>query len=119
MVRRIKELFGNRIFSGLFLLFWIHQFMQKILMLEFPFLDSFLDPFLSIPVVLYVFQWERKHWWNIHQDLSVLDTILITALLTLLFEWGFPSLSNALVTDVWDIPFYFLGTLFYCLFLRD
>ncbi len=92
------------------LLFILHQWSQKILGLHFPFFDSYLDPFLSMPIIWFIWQWERQRLLGISGPIPVVELLLGTLFWILFFEIGFPLIRSAFVGDWWDVPAYLLGT---------
>ena len=101
-------------FVGLLL---AHQLTQKWLGWQLPFLDNYLDPFLSIPILLGAILAERnfilqkfngKEKNTIYQY-SIFEIIICSLFFALLFEEGFPSWSKNFTRDVWDYLAYFLG----------
>ncbi|MEM6317521.1 MAG: hypothetical protein AAF960_07610 [Bacteroidota bacterium] len=105
-------------------LFGLHQFSQYYLGWSVPFLDNYLDPFLGIPCLLGLVLQERRFLLDRYIDkrqaaaycFSALDVVVITFILAVLFEEGFPRWSDNFTRDNWDYVAYFLGAgLFYFL----
>lgn len=100
-------------------LFWIslllfagHQLLQKGFGIYLPFLHAYLDPFLAMPILLGIFDWERRwrygaaplQWWEI---------AVVTLGFSILFEYGFPRWNPRFVTDIYDVLAYGLGAVVY------
>ncbi|HKK80398.1 MAG TPA: hypothetical protein VJ933_12260 [Phaeodactylibacter sp.] len=94
------------------LFFALHQLLQKGFGIHLPFLHAYFDPFLSMPILLGLLDWERA-WRYGWRPLRPWELGIITALFSLLFEWGFPSWSDAFTADLWDVPAYAFGALCY------
>ena len=94
------------------LTFLTHQLSQKLLGARWPFLDSYLDPFLSIPLLLGLAASEQRWlgWRGGDEPFSAVEVAAMTLALAVLFEEGFPRLDPARQTrDVWDYVAYALG----------
>lgn len=102
----------RQVFWVSFVLFVVHQLLQKGFSIHLPFLHAYLDPFLSMPIVLGLLDWERtrRHGWRPLQPWEIAVTAL---LLILLFEWAFPIWNPAFTADWWDVPAYGAGALLY------
>ncbi|MCO6476602.1 MAG: hypothetical protein J5I94_08265 [Phaeodactylibacter sp.] len=100
------------------LLFFAHQFTQKVLHLPIPWADNYLDPLLCMPILLGGYRLEQ-HWLLRRQRLSLFEVLAITALLSFIFEWIFPRFSSGFTTDWWDVAAYFAGALGFYLFQKD
>ncbi|HMQ45818.1 MAG TPA: hypothetical protein PKA00_04300 [Saprospiraceae bacterium] len=95
-------------------IFLAHQMAQKVFNWPLPFLDQYLDPFLSMPILLGLWQFERRLWWHT-PDLDFWDIALATAFLIGLFEWGFPQWSSGFTADWKDAIAYCLGSICFLL----
>ncbi len=95
----------------------MHQILQKVFNYNIPFADSYLDPFLSIPIFLNCLLLERR--WLLKQPdfrFSNLEIVIITIVLAVLFEEGFTFFSDKFTHDPWDYFFYLLGGIFFRFF---
>jgi hypothetical protein len=99
------------------LLFIIHQLTQKLFLWSLPLLDSYLDPLLCVPLLLFGLDRERHHLWK-SAPLSALNIFILTAFFALLFEGLFPYLSDGFTQDWVDIFFYFTGAGLYIFFRK-
>ena len=96
--------------------FVAHQLAQKLLGWTLPFLDAYLDAFLSIPLLLGLASAERRWllgprgWDGFH----AIEVAAMTLALALVFEELFPRLDPERQTrDAWDYAVYALGGLAY------
>lgn len=103
------------------LLFWIclvlflwHQYIQKIATVSFPFLHNYLDPLLFMPILLTLVTWERRLIYNNRSYTLPLSYIFgYFLLVSLLCEVLFPMWTDSMVSDIWDVLCYALGTFLY------
>ncbi len=108
------------------LIFLSHQLLQKIGHWEIPFIDCYLDPFLSLPILLGGMLLERnfilrKLYPNISKEpyqFSLFETIVLSIFFALLFEEGFPRWSQEFTRDEWDYIAYFLGSLLFYFYIN-
>ena len=98
------------------LLFWFsvlfilgHQVLQKGLEITIPWIDSYLDPLLCMPVVLYLWQWDRTYIWGIRKAIGWAEIAGTTIVLSLVFEGFFPLWHSRFYYDPWDILCYGIG----------
>ena len=104
----------------------VHQILQKDLDWECYFLDSFLDSFLSMPILLGGLQLERtfvlRKVNSINKtqtyQFSLLEIGVLGIFFSLLFEEGFPYWTAHFTKDYWDYLMYFLGTCFFYFFMN-
>ena len=104
----------RQLFWSCLLLFALHQLLQKGLGIHLPFLHAYLDPFLSMPLLLGLFDWERG-WRYGAAPLQVWEVAVLTLIFTLLFEWGFPRWDDRFTADRYDVVAYGLGSAVYLL----
>ncbi len=99
----------------------MHQILQKMIGISIPWADSHLDCLLCMPLLLTGWLMERRYFFyqNPQHRLSGAEIFFVTALLALLFEWGFPLLSPKFTADWWDVPAYFAGSLIFWKYLND
>ena len=88
--------------------FLLHQLVQKGFGVDIPFVHQYIDPFLSIPIMLGVWMIERRYLYS-PARLTLLETVVGTVFLALIFELLFPVLSDAFTYDPWDFLAYALG----------
>jgi len=94
------------------LLFTLHQLLQKGCGWNIPFLHAYFDPFLSMPILLGLLNWERRWRYGL-QALQSWEIVVITLLFILLFEWIFPLWNPAFTSDLGDLPAYVSGAVLY------
>ncbi len=104
------------VFILLLAIFFLHQLLQKVLDIAIPIADAYLDDVLCIPILLYLWNWEKRVLWR-YSDYKIkpLESLWLTIILALVFEWGFPILSNGFTYDKLDFLAYGLGWALYWL----
>ncbi len=107
----------NRLWQGLLLLFLLHQFLEKGLELRNPWVDSYLDDLLCMPILLGAMLGEQMDLFN-RKRLSLLDVSIGIVLVSLLFEWYLPGCASGYTADVNDVFCYVLGGLFFFIFMN-
>jgi hypothetical protein len=100
-----------------FLLFLLHQFVQYILGWSTPWVDAYLDPLLALPILLGLLLFERRLVFKV-QRLSLLEVSLVSIVLAIIFEEGFPWLQPAFVRDYFDHFAYFVGAVYFWYFIN-
>ncbi|MCB9283278.1 MAG: hypothetical protein H6563_04325 [Lewinellaceae bacterium] len=93
-------------------LFVLHQISQKVLGLSIPFADNYLDNLCCMPLLLPGYALEQRWLWG-REKISPFEAILVTFVLSIVFEWTFPRISTRFTADWWDVAAYFTGTLLY------
>ncbi len=95
-------------------LFLVHQYIQLVAHISMPFLDSYLDPALMMPILLHLQVWERR---LILRDATIRlpeTHIFGYFILAVIFgELVFPYFSDKFIADYWDILAYAFGSLAY------
>ena len=102
----------KRLFILFSILFVLHQILQWGVGVQIPLLDSYLDPLLCMPVILFLYEWELNMLYK-KPGLSLIDMLIITTWLAIIFEWVFSYLSDKFIFDPVDFAFYFAGTILY------
>lgn len=107
-------------FIIMLLLVLVHQVTQKILKLSFPRLDSYFDPLLFLPILLYLILWERRYWFGKgpHYVLSWLQIATIFVFVSIVAEYFFPRWSNDFTSDYLDVLCYAIGAVLFGVFLN-
>jgi len=101
------------------LLFILHQLFQKIFSIHVAVIDSYLDPFLCMPILLYGHLLERKILWQKSTtSLSVVTIVIATVLVVIIAEYFFPMWSSRFTYDILDLPMYILGAVFFYFFMN-
>ena len=101
--------------------FITHQIFQKGFGLSFYWIDSYLDNLLCMPIFLGIILWERRFVFrkNKMYRFTLFEIIIITILLSVLFEEGFPRWSSSFTRDLIDYLYYFVGALLFYFFHSD
>ena len=97
-----------------------HQLFQKILQINIPFLDNWLDPFLSMPILLGAMLMERRWFFKNKKtySFSFLETVIAVLFFSFVFEILFPKWSDGFTFDGWDFLAYGLGGLVFYFFQK-
>ena len=103
-----------------FLLFLMHQFIEKILNWHISIFDNYLDPLLSMPIILGIHLAERQYFFRENKDfkLPVFTILIICTFLAIIFEEGFPKIKNGFVNDPIDYLCYGTGAFVFYLFMN-
>jgi len=102
----------------LLMVFSVNQFLER-LGIGVPFLYSYLDDLIVIPLVLSVY-----HLWQmqVRKDPAYRLPLAVPALaftgFSFHFEWLLPRYSARYTSDVWDIAMYATGALLYMIFFN-
>ena len=107
----IKFILFNPIFIGSAFLLILHQFVQKVWLINLPFIDAYLDDFLAMPFILSLFWIEQLFWKRRTTNLSTFEIIIFTVLFAVFFEEIIPKFSINYTKDYWDYLMYGLGSL--------
>ncbi len=101
-------------FSSLFWIcssiFLLHQVVQKWIMV-IPFLNSYLDDFLSGPIVMGIALFVQQQFTFRNKDyrFSPYHSLFFALWFYVLFEWIFPPYFSYAVSDIWDLAAYAAG----------
>jgi hypothetical protein len=106
----IKFILFNPIFIGSAFLLILHQFVQKVWLINLPFIDAYLDDFLAMPFILSLFWIEQLFWKRRTTNLSTFEIIIFTVLFAVFFEEIIPKFSINYTKDYWDYLMYGLGS---------
>ncbi len=97
------------------ILFWLNQYMERIQGLFIPYVHSYFDDLLALPVVLgitlQVFRWIhplKNHFVFTHTQVMVGFVYF-----SFLFEGLLPMWSSTYTRDFWDVLCYFFGTVWF------
>jgi len=120
------QILRNKIWISCVLLVGIHQISQKVFTYNLGFVDNYLDPFLSIPILLGLILQERQFLINKYfstnkqtdYHFSILEIMLATIFFAVIFEEGFPKWSIYFTKDYWDYLAYFSGALVFYFFIN-
>jgi len=109
------ELFKSPVFIVCLLLFLLHQVFQKILDINIPFADRYLDALLAMPVILTLLLAEKRWLWKKDKSyrLTPLTIIIATLYIIVIVEVIFPWLSDQFTTDWVDVICYTAGSILF------
>ncbi len=97
--------------TGLFL---IHQVVERVIGIMVPFIDSYLDPILLMPILLYLITLERSIVFDKKSyQLSVYLMFGYFVLISILSELILPKFNSKLTPDKYDVVCYAIGTFIY------
>lgn len=110
----IKKILFSPIFVIITILLIIHQITQKILLVNLPFIDAYLDDFLAMPFMLSVFLMEQLFWNRRTTKLTIFEIVIFTTVFAIFFEEIVPKFHESYTKDYWDYLAYGFGSyLFY------
>ena len=95
----------NPVFLLSLILVLAHQLSQKVFHFPIPILDSYLDPLLCPPILLGLILMERRSLFKLGNEytFSNLEIVIMTGVMALIFEIGFPYFSTKFTADIWDV----------------
>lgn len=97
-----------------FLAFLVHQYLQKIADVHYPFIDSFLDPLLFLPILLPLIVWERRLIRHVPTYSMPWSHVLgYIILISILCEIVLPIWNKRMTSDIIDVLFYAVGGFVY------
>lgn len=93
----------------------IHQVLEKIHHIYTPFIHSYLDPLLLMPILLHFLLWEKRLLLKrgIAFTFSSRQLFIYFAIISFVTEYLFPKWNSGFTADIWDIACYGLGTLIF------
>jgi|TARA_B110001469_G_scaffold122756_1_gene133849 hypothetical protein len=95
-------------------LFIIHQILQKLIGVEIPLVDFYIDPFCFSALTIPIYVWERKILFH-QSGISKLEMSILLTFLILFSEVVLPYFSSQFVADLLDVLMILLGGVwFYC-----
>jgi hypothetical protein len=108
------------IWSVLVASFLLNQYIERVLHLQIPFLHSYFDDLLAVPITLGGYQLLQEF---IVKKKNISISIGIILLCIVIFSFHFeilmPTLSANYYADGWDICMYSIGGIFYLLFFTQ
>ena len=108
---QIKSILFHPIFILSATLLILHQLIQKVFFINLPFIDAYLDDFLSIPFMLSLFLIEQLFWKRRTTNLSTFEILIFTITFAVFFEEIVPRFNVNYTKDYWDYLAYGLGSL--------
>nr|WP_293016246.1 magnesium citrate secondary transporter [Mongoliibacter sp.] len=114
----LLTVFKNPWFIIACILFWINQFLEKILGIFIPYVHAYLDDLMAMPVVLGI-TLQVYRWIHPSKNQFVFSpgqVFVGFAYFSFLFEYLLPKWSDTYTADIWDIVCYAVGSIaFYML----
>jgi len=115
------KIWRNKVWVSCCLIFGIHQIIQKGLNYHLGFFDNYLDPILSMPILLGLILQERQFLLTrffyskepIKYQFSILEIVIATLFFAIIFEEGFPKWSPNFTKDYSDYLAYGCGALIF------
>ncbi len=103
------------------ILFLTHQFAQKGFGIHIPFVHSYLDDLLVMPIILPLILVERRRFYGWGEDFvfSAPVTAALVLAFSLIFELVFPYFSEKFTFDWWDFVAYGMGGILFYRYLND
>lgn len=86
----------------------LHQYLQKQLHWQFPYLHAYLDDVLCIPLFLALWRWERRYFWQVPR-IAGREVSFFVIFVFVLFEGVIPRFTTSFTADWWDGVAYGLG----------
>ncbi|SHM37564.1 hypothetical protein SAMN04488057_101256 [Cyclobacterium lianum] len=102
------------------LLFWTNQYLEKVKQVFIPFLFSYLDDLLAMPVVLGI-TLQVYRWIHPRRENFLFTSIQVGVGLVyfgILFEGLLPIWSATYTRDLWDLLCYLLGAIWFYYFIN-
>lgn len=118
---RVKAMLLQRWFIIALALAIAHQVLQKILQVSIPFVDSYLDPLLFLPILLHLILLERRYVFGKGSDytFSWPQIIMVSVLISVVCEVLFPRWSPSFTADYKDTVCYFIGGIVFGIFFNS
>jgi hypothetical protein len=109
----MMTVFINPYFLIACLIFWINQFLEKVMGIFIPFVHAYLDDLLAMPVILgitlQVYKWIHPLKKNF--VFSKTQVVVGWIYFSFLFEFLLPKFSSTYTSDLLDVLCYGLGAL--------
>lgn len=102
------------------LLFWVNQYLEKSLKTFIPFIHSYLDDLLAMPVILGI-TLQAFRWFYSKNECFIFTKTQIsigTAYISFIFEVLLPQWSDRYTADPWDVLCYGLGGVYFYFFIN-
>lgn len=106
--------------SILFLLFSIHQILEKIFHIHNVWIDSYLDPLLCMPIFLSALLLQRRILFYKKEayTLPIFHIFVSFIFVSVWAELIFPYLNKGFTADIWDVVLYLIGSIYFYFFLN-
>ena len=109
----IKKILFSPIFIIVTILLFLHQITQKVLLINLPYIDAYLDDLLAMPFVLSIFLIEQLFWNRRISNLTIFEIVIFTTIFAIFFEELVPQFNVNYTKDIWDYFAYILGSFFF------
>lgn len=105
----------NKVWQICLVIFLLHQLSQKLFKWSYPWIDAYLDNLLCLPIFMGFLLMERRFLWQKKATycFPLLDVILLTLILSFIYEELFPVFFQGFTKDYWDYLFYGLGAMIF------
>jgi hypothetical protein len=110
---QITSILNQPLFWVSALLLLLHQLLQKVFLIEIPFIDAYLDDFLAMPFILSLFLIEQYFWQRRTNKLTAFEIFIFTFIFAVFFEEIVPQFNANYTKDYWDYMAYSLGSLMF------
>ncbi|MFO7824193.1 MAG: magnesium citrate secondary transporter [Cyclobacterium sp.] len=114
------HVFKNPYFLFPALLFWVNQYLERIREVFIPFIHSYFDDLLAMPVVLgitlQVYRWIHP----LKNNFVFTPTQIMVGFIyfSFLFEGLLPMWSSTYTRDFWDVVCYLIGAVYFCFLIN-
>jgi len=110
----------NPVFIGAVLIFVSHQIMERVLLIYIPILDSYLDMFTLMPILLTLLTLERRYIFEKPDySPSLGEVVLASIIIGMITEVLFPMWSDKFTQDFFDLIPLILGAILYYLSIQS
>jgi|SRR5690606_20600264 len=106
--------------SIIFILFLLHQIIEKIFSIHNVWIDSYLDPLLCMPLFLSALLLQRRilFYKNESYILPKFHIFVAFIFVSIWAELIFPYFNKGFTADFWDIVLYLIGCIYFYIFLN-
>ncbi len=102
------------------LVFWINQYLERIEKIFLPYIHSYLDDLLAMPVILgitlQVYRWIHPSRSNF--VFTKIQIVVAVVYISLLFEVLLPLYSSTYISDFLDVVCYVIGAVYFHKFIN-
>lgn len=106
---------GNILLTGITVLFFLHQWLQKVLKISMPYIDNYYDMFAFGFILTFLYSSEKKYKFNTdyHSKVKNIELVAIFIVGSLISEGLFPIVSSRFTADPLDCIPYLSGILLF------
>ena len=99
----------------IFIIFLVHQVVEKIFDIHFSIADYYLDPLLAMPILLGLVLAQKRYFLRLGNEhrLSLFEVSVISVVFAFLFEYVLSHWADGFYYDPLDLIGYLVGTLFF------